>query len=282
MKKFFILIAGVMLLPAAGSEISGRQISNGIIKENKLASVATRVYFSNQVPVAGIATEGTVFDIDPTLGSFLYMVVDNYPDNFSYDQIQLKVYKTVSGVNEKYDDKTYNISTTQYFTYVKYSFFTAGDYIFEVYNKYGTFIGSAKVTINYKGSSAQATPSSSSNSTSYNADDPYAKSKVYFSTEVPFYGIAKDVKSFKINRKGGFVYVIVDNYPNNFNIASLRLYVYKKKKGVYESFDDATYTISANNYFTYFKYTFDDEGDYKFIVYDGNNKYVNTGYVEIK
>jgi len=278
MKKIIILFACALLLTNNLSEVYGKNIK----KEYQKNAFATRVYFSNQVPVAGIAVEGSVFDIDPTNGSFLYLIIDNYPDNFTYDQVQIKVYKTTNGVNQSYDNQTYNISTSQYFTYIKYSFYTDGDYIFDVFNKYGTFMGTGKVKINYKGTSAQATPINSTSSSSSSSSDPYIKSKVYFSTEVPFYGIAKDVKSFKINRKGGYVYVIIDNYPNNFNISTIKVYVYKKKKGDYVSFDVATYDISANNYFTYFKYTFDDEGDYKFIVYDGNSKYINTGYVEIK
>lgn len=232
-----------------------------------------RVYFSNEVPVSGVAKEGKEFTIDAN-GSFLYVVVDNYPTNFTSSQLRVKVYKTNSSLQlVSFDDKNYDINTGYYYTYIKYSFYSAGTYTFDVYTGGGDFIGSGSVVINMNSSSSSSSTSSSS--------DPYSKSRVYFSTEVPSYGIAKDVKNFTIPRGGGYVYAIVDNYPTNFNITSLKLYVYKSIGGSYELQDEKTYTINGNYYFTYFKWTFDDAGDYKFVVYDGNDKYVNTGYVSI-
>ncbi len=233
--------------------------------------IAPHIYFSNEIPVSGIAKGGTSFDIDPA-GSYLYLVLDNYPNNFNYDQVQVKVYKTTNGTNEKYDEKTYNISTSLYYTYITYTFYTAGYYIFDIYDKYGTFVGGASVSINYKNGSSPVTTSST---------DTYAKSKVYFSTDVPYYGIAKDIKAFKMKSGGGFIYVIIDNYPVNFNVSYLKMYTYKLVDGNYVKQDQANYDINANNYFTYFKYNMYLSGDYKFVFYDAQDRYVNTGYVTI-
>lgn len=273
---FFIALLFICftLLPRATNAFPDLNKNELSFKSNT-RNTATRVYFSNQVPVAGVAVEGTTFDIDPTVGSFLYLVIDNYPNNFTFDQVQIKVYKSVNGQSQKYDEKTYNISTSQYFTYIKYSFYTSGYYIFDVYSKYGTFLGTAKVTINYKGSSAEATAAPSA------SVDVYAKSKVYFSTDVPYYGIAKDVKTFILKSGGGFIYVIVDNYPNNFNVSYLKMTMYKMVDGYYVKQDQANYDINANNFFTYFKYNMYSAGDYKFVFYDALDRYVNTGYVTI-
>jgi hypothetical protein len=70
-------------------------------------------------------------------------------------------------------------------TYIKYSFYTAGNYIFDVYNPDGGFIGTGKVEIKYDDASSTS---------SITATGP----RVYFSTETPIAGIAYDVKSFKL------------------------------------------------------------------------------------
>lgn len=239
---------------------------------NNEKNFRARVYFSNEVPVAGVAKEGKEYNIDAD-GSFLYVIVDNYPNNFGFSQIKVKVYKTGDNLQLKvHDEKTYDINSSLYYTYIKYSFYSAGTYTFDVYTTGGELLGSGTVLINMKSSGGSSNASNS---------DPYAKSKVYFSTEIPSYGIAKDVKKFNIQRGGGYVYIIVDNYPTNFNVSSIRVYVYKSVNGSYVKQDETTYNINSSYYFTYFKYTFTDAGEYKVVVYDANDKYINTGYVTI-
>jgi hypothetical protein len=247
------------------------------IEKNNLRA---RVYFSTEVPSNGIAKEGKEFYIDPSTGNFVYCVVDNYPDNFVNSQLVVKIFKTNDKLQlVKWEEKTYDISTGYYYTYIKYSFYSAGTYTFDVYTPGGTFLGSGSVEIKTNaGSSSASNPSSSSSSSS----DPYIKSKVYFSTEVPSYGVAKDVKSFRIKSGGGYVYTVIDNYPTNFISGTMKVYIYKMTGGgEYVKHDETTYTVSTSNYFTYFKYTFYNTGDYKFVIYDGNNKYINTGYVTV-
>lgn len=79
----------------------------------------------------------------------------------------------------------------------------------------------------------------------------------------------------------GFIYTIVDNYPTNFKVRLLKLYMYKLVDGKYELRDEAAYNINGDYYFTYFQYTMKESGKYKAVVYDGGGRYVNTGYVTI-
>lgn len=116
---------------------------------------ALRVYFSNEVPVNGVAKESKEFYIESS-GGYAYLIVDNYPDKFTYDQIKVKIYKTIRGTSSKFDDKTYDINTSYYYTYVKYSFYSEGEYIFDVYNKYDRFLGTAKVNIYFSSSSSES------------------------------------------------------------------------------------------------------------------------------
>lgn len=168
MKKIFSLL---MISFLFGAVLNGKNVgANSELAKTKSPVPATRVYFSNEVPLLGIAKESKEFFIKPE-GGFAYLIVDNYPDNFAYDQVQVKVYKSINGTSQSYDNKTYNISTGNYYTYIKYDFYSTGYYIFDVYNKYGTFLGTATVTINNQtgSSSAAASPSGSSGST-YNGD----------------------------------------------------------------------------------------------------------------
>jgi hypothetical protein len=246
------------------------------LKEELNNSFRARVYFSNEVPVNGVAKEGRDFFIDPAYGSFLYVVVDNYPNNLNVSQLNVKVYKTEGLQNKMVEEKTYDINGSLYYTYIKYTFHSAGSYTFDIYTAGGEFLGSGNVILKQNTASPAALETrSNANTTSY------AKSRVYFSTDVPSYGVAKDIKAFKLKPGGGFVYTIVDNYPNNFNVSSLKVYMYKLVGSNYIKRDEATYNIDGGYYFTFFKYTFNESGDYKFVVYDVNNKYVNTGYVKL-
>lgn len=247
---------------------SNNNLSIDITQKNFRA----RVYFSNEVPVAGVAKEGKEYNIDAN-GSFLYVIVDNYPNNFGFSQIKVKVYKTGDNLQLKtHDERTYDINGSLYYTYIKYSFYSAGTYTFDIHTTGGELLGSGSVIINMK---------SSGGSTNASNGDPYAKSKLYFSTEQPSDGVAKDVKTFNIGSDGGYVYTVIDNYPTNFTNSKLKIYIYRSEGGTYVKKDEKTFDINTSYYYTWFKYTFYNAGDYKFVAYDGNDRYINTGYVTI-
>jgi hypothetical protein len=201
------------------------------------------------------------------------VIIDNYPTNFTSSQLKVRIYKTNSSLQLiSFDEKNYDINTGYYYTYIKYSFYSGGTYTFDVFTSRDEFIGSGSVVLS-EGSSGSSSTSSSSG--------PYAKAKLYFSTETPSYGIAKDVKKFVIDRDGGYVYTIVDNYPTNFPSSTMTIYIYRYEGSAYVKKDEKTYDINTGYYFTYFKYTFTNAGDYKIVAYDGNSRYISTGYVTI-
>lgn len=109
----------------------------------------SKAFVSTQVPVSGIAKESRTITIDRDKGSYAYIVLDNYPTNLNIKQLTLKVYRKVNGKFEKIDVKTYDISPDTYFTYIKYSFYIAGDYAFDMYDSSDQFINTANVTVNY-------------------------------------------------------------------------------------------------------------------------------------
>jgi hypothetical protein len=74
---------------------------------------SARVYFSNEVPVDGLAKEGELFYIKPE-GSFLYLIIDNYPDPIRYNKVRVYVYKSIGGAAVKIDEANYNIDGSFY------------------------------------------------------------------------------------------------------------------------------------------------------------------------
>jgi|GEM_PF-4594808 len=177
----------VLLLLTSNTQARDRSNASNFDKITKVTSA--HVYFSTEVPVGGYAKEGKEFNISSD-GGYVYLVVNNYPDNFNYDELQLKVKKTIGGTDQAFDNKTYTISSNVFSTYIKYSFFSSGNYIFDVYSKYGNLVGSASVTINVtSSSSSSSSPSSSSSSSSpsSSSDDCIASSyKQYYNSKLGF------------------------------------------------------------------------------------------------
>ncbi len=109
-----------------------------------------RAFISIEVPVAGVAKESKSITIDRSNGSYAYIVLDNYPTNLNTDQITLKSYRKINGSYEKLKEENYDIKADNFYTYIKYSFFTEGDYAFDIYDKGGQFIKTAYVSVSYK------------------------------------------------------------------------------------------------------------------------------------
>ncbi|MGC6429803.1 MAG: S1 family peptidase [Jejuia sp.] len=119
----------------------------------------------------------------------------------------------------------------------------------------------------------------------------YTKSKIYFSNvsvkendnKIP--GKSKQWNRFSMDpkSKGGKVWVYVDNYPNKMNTEQVKVYIdkYSSITGKYKKFKDVTYNIKSTSDFTHFYYDFYEEGKFKFYVYSKENKYINSGTVEM-
>lgn len=186
---------------------------------------SAHVYFSNEIPVGGKAPEVNEFAIS-SAGGFAYLVVNNYPSNFNYDEIQLKVLKSINGVNQTFDTKVYTIGNDVFSTYIKYDFNSTGYYTFEVSSKYGSLLGSATVTIkssNASSSSSSSSYSSSSNSSSSTrgSDDCIAGSyKKYnntnygFSMCIPTDSYGEDGANDKITLQGFFGHKLDISFMN--------------------------------------------------------------------
>ncbi len=270
-KSMLLFILPTFLLLHAEARITKDTCSDAGINSHERKEVGARVYFSNEIPIDGIAKEGKLFYIQSG-GNFLYLIVDNYPSALNYSKLKVKVFKTENLLPVKTDEKIYDVDGSYSYTYIKYTFYDAGWYSFDVYSVAGDFIGTGTVEIKINNSNYSSTVTDA---------DPYSNSRIYFSTDPPVSGIAKDVKAFKLKPGGGYIYVIIDNYPHAFTVKSLNVYMYKYINGEYIKRDAATYTLNGKTDLTWFKYDFYESGDYKFVVFDTKNRYVNTGILTI-
>jgi len=236
----------------------------------------SRVYISIDKPVRGNAQEDKKIFINRDKGSYAYVIVDNYPNKFPVSKIKLTSYKKQNGEYVKLDAVNYDINNQYTYTYIQYSFMTDGDYAFDVHDGNGKFINSGYVTVEYDDKNTSNTNTSSTTTSNY------SKARSYVSIEVPVNGIAKESKSILISRNGSYAYIVVDNYPNNFNIDGIKLKAYKKVSGSYKSHENKEYDINADSYYTYIKYSFYDPGDYAFDIYDENDVFIATSYVTVK
>lgn len=166
---------------------------------SKLANA--HVYFSTEIPVGGNAKEETEFTI-ATDGGYAYLVVNNYPDNFNYDELKVKVKKAIGGSDEAFDSKIYTIKSNVFSTYIKYSFFSSGFYSFDVYSKYGNLVGSTTVTIKVGSSSSSSSSSPSTDDCIASSYKQYYNSTMGFSLCIPKDGYVETAGEDKMTLKG--------------------------------------------------------------------------------
>ncbi len=238
-----------------------------------------KVYVSVDKPVGGVADQDNSILINTVKGSYAYIIINISPETFSVSGIKLKTYMKKNGKYEKTDEASYTITPGLAYTYIQYSFDAVGEYGFDVYDKNDVYIGTGYVIAKPDNSSGSNTSTTSPKTTT--SSDKYTKAKVFCSLEVPVYGIASETKSIVISKKGSYAYIVIDNYPTDFNVSGITLKAYRKVNGSYSKVTDDEYTISPDSYYTYIKYSFYDPGDYAFDVYDENKVFIGTGYVKV-
>lgn len=246
-----------------------------------------KVYVSVDVPVKGVAEQDNSILINPAKGSYAYIVINISPATFSVDGIKLKGYMKKNGKYEKFDEASYTITPGLGYTYIKYTFSNVGEYGFDIYDKNDVYIGTGYVVCKPKDGSGSSNTGNNTNTntntttTNTNSTGKYAKAKVFCSLEVPVYGIATESKSIVIDKNGSYAYMVIDNYPENFNVSGINLKAYRKVDGQWVKETDESYTIKSDSYYTYIKYSFYKAGEYAFDVYDDNKVFIGTGYVKV-
>jgi hypothetical protein len=214
-------------------------------------------------------------------GSYAYFVVDNYPNNLNTDGLIVDVWKKASSgsytdfVETKEFDLGSSVTTTTYF---KYSFYTAGDFKVMVYNKNSKWINSAYVSTSLSGNSGNNNSGGSG---------AYSGAKCFWTVDVDNLkgdgtGAEED-KSIIISANGSYAYLVVTNYPSTLQTLGLIVDVYKQDgSGNYTMVETKEYDLSSGLKTTYIKYSFYNKGEYKFQVYNKDQKFIGSGYVTVK
>jgi len=87
----------------------------------------------------------------PTTGAYVTFKVDNAGTPINSSGLVVDIYKADSyGKYEFYETKEYDITSTFDWVYFQYTFYTAGNYKFSVYNKEWKYINMVYVTIKYQ------------------------------------------------------------------------------------------------------------------------------------
>jgi len=242
----------------------------------------SKITVHNKISDDGIlGTAGSSYDILGDGLDFVYVQVNNYGEALKTTEFIVDVYKKAGdSYSDFVETKTFTVSENNSATHFKYFPPSAGDYRMSVYTKNSVWINDGYATFFLKGSgSTTKTTKTSSDPSSY-----YAKSKINFTNdETKVLESASYTTEFSIGKEGGFIYVIVDNYPDKLKTDQIIVDVWKKKGSKYENkIETKKYNITDTLDYTFFKYSFFDPGDYRFSVYTKDEVWINSGDVTIK
>jgi len=242
----------------------------------------SKVTFHNTLSEDGILGKPTdSYSILEDGLDFVYTQVSNYGDPLNTEEFIVDVYKKSDDSYSSFvETKSFTISSDKSATYFKYFPPSAGDYRLSVYTKSSIFINDGYVTFLSKNGNTN----SSTKETKTTSGSSYAKSKINFTNdEANVLKSENYYKEFSIGKEGGFIYTVVDNYPDKLNTDQIVVDIWKKKGNKYDSFvETKRYDITSTLDYTYFKYTFNETGEYKISVYAKDETWINTGYVTIK
>lgn len=244
----------------------------------------SKVTFHNTISEDGVLGKPTdTYEILEDGLDFVYTQVSNYGEPLNTEEFIVDVYKKSGDSYSSFvETKNFTISSDRSAAYFKYFPPSAGDYRLSVYTKSSVFINDGYVTFlskNGNKSSSGTETKTNSGSSAY-----YAKSKINFTNdEANVLKSENYYKEFTIGKEGGFIYTVVDNYPDKLNTDQIIVDIWKKKGNKYDSFvETKRYDITSTLDYTYFKYTFYETGEYKISVYTKDEIWINTGYVILK
>lgn len=283
MKKIFSLILIIAQMSIA-SQVFG-QVDTYYYDQSKIVFCEE---VKNNEPVNPSASF-----IIPSTGGTITVQVDN-GKAMKTTQMIVDIYKKPTGgsdYTEFVETKRYDIETHWDRPYFSYAFTSPGDYKFSVYNADEVWINSATVIMKPKSGGSTTTSTGGrggSNTRGGSTVDVvdtyyYTDCKIIFCEEVKNNEPVNAATTFTIPKAGGYLTVQVDN-GKAMKTTQLIVDVYKKPKGggdYTEFVETKRYDIEAHWNRPYFEYTFYDKGDYKLAVYNGDEIWINTGYLTI-
>ena len=237
-----------------------------------------RIYFCDDYTQAGepVGTSN-VWSIKPTGGN-VYMLYKNDGVNITTSSIYVYIDKLTGSDYKEFATKT--LVPDKYKSWVIYDFkFTeAGEYKVSFLDASSNPLATEYATIKVKEEVASTASAASTKLTS----DYYTEAKVVFCESVDDNGSAVTASSeFNISRSdGGYTYVLIDHIKP---LKTTELIVDIWKGDDYKDFvETKRFTVEEPWQWTDFKYSFTTAGKYKFMVYNKDEVFVQSGYVVIK
>jgi hypothetical protein len=164
----------------------------------------------------------------------------------------------------EFDNKTHRLNETKNFIAINYPFKESGE--FDIYiNGPNSFSSeSQKITISFE------------NESNKNKIADYSSSSVNFYEQVNNNKPVNFISSANLNKNSGAVFVYIKNStPLNTNMIIVD--VYKKNGNDFNKvYDTKKYAVKSAWDFTFFKYTFKVQGEYKFMIHNEKNIVINS------
>lgn len=239
-------------------------------------SVAQQVYFTSSYTEDGDPIGAkNIWSIKPW-GSFIYVFMDNEGERFSGSILYMFADKmNVDSTFEPFDSKAISIPYDQRWVAYNYKFTLPGEYEFYFVDKNENRLAEERVTIQYeKTDYSVSTPSSSSY---------YESCKVLFCEKILVGGDPLGVKTTLSLSQGNQIYVVLNNYKP-LKTGKLLIDVWRKKNRAFD-YDDYMYSkkyrLNPNWPDAYFKFSFEEPGEYKLSIYNENEVYIKSGYLKV-
>ena len=270
------------------------KLKSGTSADN--TNTTTTLYYTNSTVTPGTdinLTSGLVYNsngpfyLDNNYSSTIYFKVSNSGKNLNTNKLIVDIYKmNSSGVYDFYATKYFDIVDKDW-VYFSYGFSSTGSYKVNVYNGISTWINTGYLTINDKnGSSTTATTTVTSNTST---TDYYSGSSVTAGTSMDFttgyvYGATGTFERKSLINKKILVYFKVSNGTKTINTSKLIVDYWKmNKSGSYDVYKTENWDLKNSTLdWVYFSYEFHDAGAYKVMVYNADQKWINTTYITIK
>ncbi|MBW8049613.1 MAG: caspase family protein [Cytophagales bacterium] len=211
-------------------------------------------------------------------GCSVFCKVDNKAP-LKTSQLIVDVFKKEGTDYSKFVDTKYiDIEPDKNSVFFKYTFDESGEYKFNVYNKGEAWINTEYVTINSKDGVGKKLDYSN---TGKLTSDHYVSSVLTFCEDIDKNGLPiKPAKVWEISKDGN-IYCLIDNKVE-FKTKQLIIDIYKKKDSYYSEFvETRRFDIETHWVYTYFKYSFEESGDYKFFVYNKDEVWINSAHVRV-
>jgi hypothetical protein len=239
-------------------------------------SLAQQLYFTSSYTEDGEPIGAkNIWEIKPW-GSFVYIFLDNEGERFNSPMLYMFMDKMEEDSTfEPYDSKSINVPYNQRWVAYNYKFTLPGEYLVYFTDRSQNRIAEERVTIQYENTNYSV---SSPSTSSY-----YENCKVLFCEKVLVGGDPLGVKTSISLSQDKDIYVVLNNYKP-LKTGKLLLDVWRRKNRGFD-YDDYVfskkYRLNPKWPDAYFKFSFEEPGDYKLSIYNENEVYIKSGYITV-